>query len=138
LAICLNPWDTKDNLILDDLKNLAEKLEKCRSADDPELGEAQVGSDNAAGLVLSIRDQLALLLKHDWERAKQEARPFLSRLIHRIDWTRLRQSFPFLSRLISRICGYGFLDLPKRLERYSYPDFIEQKQALNERKETAP
>ena len=56
MQLLLNPEDDEDNLILNTLWKMSE-----------------LSNESDLGIILS--EQLALLLKHDWERAKNEAKP---------------------------------------------------------------
>lgn len=70
-ATSLHPYDPEDNLILDVIEQL--KDEKDRQAKLEELS-----------------DRISLLLKHDWQRAKQEAEPTKKIKVERLTLEQLR------------------------------------------------
>jgi hypothetical protein len=57
LQLILNPNDEKDISILDTLWEM-------------------INEESKSNLNIELSEKLALLLKHDWERAKREAKPF--------------------------------------------------------------
>lgn len=59
----LNPGDSKDNYIIDKLKELHD------------LRKTQMKHNKQEELIEDIEEQFAHLLKHDWERVKMEASP---------------------------------------------------------------
>lgn len=70
-ATSLHPYDPEDNLILDVIERL--KNEKDRDAKLEEFS-----------------DRLSLLLKHDWQRAKQEAEPKKKMEVKRLTLQQIR------------------------------------------------
>ena len=57
--VMLNPFDEDDKSILDTIWAMIDRRDK----------------ENGADLSLELSEKISLLLKHDWQRAKREAKP---------------------------------------------------------------
>lgn len=61
LALNMNPFDKEDQAILETVDKLVER------------------ADDSDATLMEVNERLSLLLKHDWDRAKHEANPWLGR-----------------------------------------------------------
>ena len=88
LKLLLNPTDESDQDILKTLWSLI-------SSEETESNKKEV--------YFKLVDQMSLLLKHDWERAKKEARPSFFTFTTRPNWRKkMLKSWLFKYFLVSR------------------------------------